>query len=783
MNRAHGLALFTVASLIVFACGDDAKLGTTSNGVGGGHGTGGGSDAGADTGSDAGCDTTCAGACCAKGESCLNVAGQDQCRVDLGPCQTSDDCQDDSFCEPSLSHCVGYIPGEKNDTCKLQREPGIFRVSLQCNWTAPPPGDAHPGAHDVYDMPLVADFGFGGSNVRPSIVFVSTGGSSSQLRLIDGATCQDQLSIDDPAPYSDSTPAIGDLDGDGRPDIAYRTAAGGVAAVSIDPVAKTASLLWHTTSPAVSRVQSLSLADLDDDGKPEVIVGSRVYSSTGVFLDQTPSGDEPLCGGGYVGPTVVADVDQDGKLELVLSQGIWQFDGATKKLVPESYFTPSGAAGFVAVGDFGDFPSAAGDKPKGPEIAVMAPGAFRLTSIGGDVVFKPGSLPGGGDGGNVTVADYDGDGVPEIGVVGYYDYVVYDQRCGDDTRPGTCPSNRTDGILWTQSILENSCAIMGSTVFDFEGDGAAEVVYADQCYLRIMSGLDGTVLWSHPRSSATWYEAPIVADVDGDGIAEMVTPVAYGDPGCSGIDPVFPGISCSSNAPCPTPALTCDSGLCRCQADADCGDPEMVCTAPLSGSPGSGNVCRSAYKSEPGIRVYSDESWAPSRPIWNQHAYSVTNVNTDGTIPKSSQTKTNWQVAGLNNFRQNVEDALGTDPALDLTVKATGYGLDCSEKNPLLPLDAEVCNRGTLPLGKPATVSFFDGDPSTGGKLVCQTTANPPLGPGECTSVECIWNGPPIGQDVTVHVVVDADSALLECIETNNEASEPVRCPPPNTPR
>lgn len=54
-----------------------------------------------------------------------------------------------------------------------------------------------------------------------------------------------------------------------------------------------------------------------------------------------------------------------------------------------------------------------------------------------------------------------------------------------------------------------------------------------------------------------------------------------------------------------------------------------------------------------------------TRTIWNQHAYSVTNVcdsrdsacdapNTYGALP--SATKTNWTVPWLNNFRQNVQD-------------------------------------------------------------------------------------------------------------------------------
>ena len=76
-----------------------------------------------------------------------------------------------------------------------------------------------------------------------------------------------------------------------------------------------------------------------------------------------------------------------------------------------------------------------------------------------------------------TVADFDGDGRAEIGTAGANFYVVVDLDCIGDPVPDGCDSN---GILWKVPNNDCSSRATGSSVFDFEGDGSAEVVYADE---------------------------------------------------------------------------------------------------------------------------------------------------------------------------------------------------------------------------------------------------------------------------------------------------------------
>ena len=64
-------------------------------------------------------------------------------------------------------------------------------------------------------------------------------------------------------------------------------------------------------------------------------------------------------------------------------------------------------------------------------------------------------------------------------------------------------------------------------MFDFNGDGAAEVVYNDECYFHVYDGATGGLYLALPSLSRTIIENPVVSDVDNDGNAQRV-PVKLG---------------------------------------------------------------------------------------------------------------------------------------------------------------------------------------------------------------------------------------------------------------
>jgi hypothetical protein len=351
-----------------------------------------------------------------------------------------------------------------------------------------------------------------------------------------------------------SSVATGDIDLDGRPEI-----------VACDPTGNRlivfehdGSFKWRSGPLETINWGAPAIADLNQDGTPEIIIGRQALSNTGVLLwtGTDTNGSAPT-----TGPlSLVSDVDLDGSPEVVAGRTVYTATGAV------DYQNLALPDGLNAVANFDSDPEA--------EVVLVSGATVRLLEHTMAVIWGPVALPGGGAGGPPTIADYDGDGQPEIGVAGATRYTVFE----------------TDGtIRWSAVVQDGSSNRTGSSVFDFEGDGAAEVVYGDELELWVYRGTDGAVLFETPKSSCTWYEYPLVADVDGDGSAEIL------------------GVANNN----------CGLGVQR------------------------------------GVFVWGDSSdqWVLTRPMWNEHTYHITNVNVDGSIPAVEQN--NWQVPGFNNFRLN----------------------------------------------------------------------------------------------------------------------------------
>jgi len=661
------------------------------------------------------------------------------CAPDQGPCVSNDDCWFDSYCLAGACIPYGVPPGHDHDPdCEVEINIDAIVPDVQCRWTEPPATDPFPNHFHVMSTPVVVDFNLDNdaNTLSPSVVFTTfpTSGSYHSpgvLRIISGNDCSHQHTIESAADatMSPASVALGDLDGDGRAEIVAAAYGGGVLAFHYDAGQQKFVRLWRSgtcsggmgppinadTTGGSDEWGGPSIHDLDDDGVPEVIYGATVYAADGCIVSSSLG--YPSYHKGVV--PVIADVDEDGQMELIQGNKIHGWDSSANDWVAESYFTPGGLGlGQVAVADMGSFPLSSFGGQDRPEVVVVASGSVRVQTIEGTVVFGPVTIPGGGSGGPPTVADFDGDGRNEFASAGGSKYVVFDFDCLAGGTPADCNGQSPNtGVLWTQDSQDNSSNVTGSSVFDFDADGAAEAVYADECFLRIYDGATGSIIYSAARSSGTTYENPVMVDVDGDYRTEIVSAVNNyaGSLGCPATDPLFPSASFQTNH---------------------------------------------------GIVILRDEldRWAASRPVWNQHAYAVTHVSDAGDIPATSSVGQNWNTPGLNNFRQNVQgdlDALG-EP--DLTAGGDVGAVQCD--GTLATIEAKVCNRGTLPMVSGTVVAFYENDED--GALLCQAPIPIALAVGECSVVSC--QADLGGMVIDVFVKVDPLGQTAECWENNNAA-------------
>jgi len=455
--------------------------------------------------------------------------------------------------------CEDFVPTSPptvglNEECLRPPTVGAFTPVVEWQWSA---NTIHPGFHQIMASPAVGhlddDNGDGAVSEEdiPDVVFTSFTGSAysspgtlTAIRGSDGTTLWSIMQAGDEPIFSSSGVAIGDLEGDGSVEVCVSGSAHTVVCVN----GEDGSLAWAAGSE-IATYGCPSIADLDGDGLAEVIHGRTIIAHDGTVIAQGEGGY-----GGGIRASFAIDWDGDPELEVVAGNTVYEMDGSitwSDELVDAA----------PAVGDF--------NLDGLPDLVRSGAGQVIVTLNDGTVLWQT-PTAGGGGAGAPTVADFDGDGLPEVGVADLSRYTAYD----------------TDGtLMWSNTVSDYSSSQTGSSVFDFEGDGAAEIVYADEHTLWIFDGATGEVRMAQEgHASGTLMEYPLVADVDGDGSTEIVI--------------------------------------------------------------ASNNY---TYSGRNGITVIgdADDSWAPARPVWNQYAYHITNVNDDSSIPTTQ--RKNWLT--WNNFR------------------------------------------------------------------------------------------------------------------------------------
>lgn len=471
--RDRTLACLTsIVAASPIACGGDSSSGAASDADGGTGGMSAGT-AGAD-----GSGTT--GAATGTAPDTTNAVDDTGPHFDFGVAR---DAEQDT---PPPS-CHDFVDIDPIPDCEYQAPADSFEPEVQWSWGGQ--------GSELYAMatPLVANLTDDNADGMidlcdiPDVVVVafhdgSPDGAAGHIYVLDGATGAVHFQIPT-AVEAFTCPAVGDIDGDGLPEIVTADANHRLIAFEHD-----GALAWQTGHEwRAARFGSIALADFDADGDVEILAGTWIHDHTGAIA---VVGNETTA---YFASTA-ADLDDDGDLEIVLGHEVRDHDGAQQWIAP--------------IG--GGFPQVANlDDDDDPEILVTTTSGVALLEHDGEVIFQ--NLTPAGHPGDTTlsragaVADFDGDGQAEFAVGSANEYIVYET----DT-----------SVVWSGAVADHS-GIAGATAFDFLGDGQPEGVFADEDDLFVFAA-GGDVLVQTARTSLTGTEYPVVVDVDNDGAAEIL---------------------------------------------------------------------------------------------------------------------------------------------------------------------------------------------------------------------------------------------------------------------
>ena len=428
---------------------------------------------------------------------------------------------------------------------------------------------------------------------------------------------------------------------------------------------------------------SLHIADFNNDGHPEVYTSTRIFdAATGKLLVKANNTDKK---GGYslvYSSTVTinfyhthaADICGDARLELVAGTQVFdvQINSRTNptantmfpiRSIPDVIINgcnhSDGNTLLVDINQDGRLDVVytsliSSDK----RIAIVAWDVEKQEIIA-EVEFNDDVFYGStSQAGIPFVGDVDGDGKLELLILSthrIYSFFVN-------------KSTKKFEQKWAPFVVQDESGATGITLFDFNLDGVAELVYRDEKALKILNATSsGLVERSsiEPCRSGTVKEYPIVADVDNDGYSEIIVigiPVASGD---------------------------------------------MIATK------GSLHI----------IKSKNPCAWAPARPVWNQYAYNAVNINSDLTVPKFQLNPatffpgedgilgTSDDVQPFNNFLQQQallnKNGLPLWSAPDAVAKATLSNFSVSGTT--LTVNLGFTNDGNASIGSPVYVTLYAG--------------------------------------------------------------------------
>ncbi|WP_338815326.1 T9SS type A sorting domain-containing protein [Bernardetia sp. Wsw4-3y2] len=500
------------------------------------------------------------------------------------------------------------------------------------------------------------------NDALPDVEYEQTG-----LRRPDGAT---------------SLLTMADVDGDGYIEFFYvrNDANSSVVCYQYNYTLPAFELQWESiNNPVGERFSNtdranINLADFNEDGTPEVYVGGTIFNAvTGEWL-------------GYVG---AGNPDGDPR---DTGQPIFQISNAADVL-PDA-----------ACADCAGLELLAGNVVYSVNIATKTIAIQRTSPI---------PLTGGFKDATMSVADMDNDGDIDAVVSGYGRVYVWDIQ---DTNPATTLlSNVFDLRAYTGASTINGVQGVGgtspfsgiATINDFDNDGKNEFGLTKEFGVVMFNDIDTAALnggnlqpmWTLPTTDESGTTGLSSFDFLGTGFANLVyrdetkVRIFQGASGTVYFDSDVAGFpSCISGTGMEIPTI----------GDVnDDGQTEIVASC-------NGRVI--IYQS-------SNIPWLPSRDVWNQVNYNITNIDGDLTVPATITTPNYLTVAPpLNNYMAQRPLSNSTTPfipAADIValVDVDDGAIDLGNCPAEVTFTIDIENQGDADVVVQYPITFYSGDP------------------------------------------------------------------------
>ena len=322
--------------------------------------------------------------------------------------------------------------------------------------------------------------------------------------------------------------AVGDFNGDGRPDLAVANSNGNTVSVLLNVTSAGSTIPSFAAQVAFAvghSPRSVAVADFNGDGKPDLAVANYADNTVGVLLNTATGAGESLpffaaqktfAAGPGPYSVAAADFNGDGKADLAVGY----FGGNTVSALLNTASAGATTAAFTspktfAAGNNPDFVTAADFSGDGrPDLAVVnetdgtvsvlldtAADGAAAASFAAQKTFAVGSDPR-----SLTAADLNGDGRPDLAVANFASGTV--SVLANATAAGATTASFAAQVTFAAG--DNPDSVVGA---DFNGDGRPDFAVACQSDNNVQVRFNTT-------SPFAVTGPPLVADIHGLGVVE-----------------------------------------------------------------------------------------------------------------------------------------------------------------------------------------------------------------------------------------------------------------------